>query len=147
LFLKVLGYGAHAFDYNQVPEGVFLQNIKKKSEDCCKNRCTELAFLVADFYLTKQIRGGSFIDTATTQLSRTLYQTINKKYVCEGKKEYKARWQQVSPDDRDVLMGIAGMAYRKGFRQNNVSNGKGKTKSAWDQLNSRGIGKSKYAPR
>jgi hypothetical protein len=125
---KVIGFSCHAFDYNQAPEGVFLQNIKKNSEDCCKNRCTELAFLAADFFLTKQVRGGSFIDTAITQLSRTVYVTVNRKYAAEGKKEYKARWQQVSPDNRDVLLGICGMAARKGFRQNNVSTGvKGKS--------------------
>lgn len=142
---KVIGFAAHAFDYNQPPEGVFLQNIKKNSEDCCKNRCTELAFLAADFFLTKQVRGGSYIETAVTQLSRTLYVTVNRKYVSEGKKEYKARWQQVSPDHRDVLMGIGGMASRKGFRQSTVA--PGKTKSAWHTLNARQIGKSKIGKR
>lgn len=142
---KILGYATNAFDYNQSPEGVFLQNIKQKSEDCCKNRCTELAFLAADFFLTKQVRGGSYIETAITQLSRTLYVTVNKKYVAEGKKEYKARWQQVSPDHRDVLMGIAGMASRKGFRQSNIS--PGKNKSAWSVLNARQVGKSKIGKR
>jgi hypothetical protein len=144
---KVMGFGAHAFNYNLEPEGVFLQNIKKNSEDCCKNRNTELAFLAADLFLTKQVRGGSYIETATTQLSRTLYETVNKKYVSEGKREYKARWQQVSPDDRDVLLGISGMAHRKGFRLSNVSNGKGTSKSVWDQINSRNLGKSKVAKR
>lgn len=144
---KVLGFGAHAFNYNLEPEGVFLQNIKKNSEDCCKNRNTELAFLAADLFLTKQVRGGSHIETAVVQLSRTLYETVNKKYVSEGKKEYKARWQQVSPDDRDVLLGISGMAHRKGFRLSNVSNGKGASKSVWDQINSRNLGKSKVVKR
>lgn len=142
---KVIGFSAHAFDYNQAPEGVFLQNIKQNSEDCCKNRCTELAFLAADFFLTKQVRCGNYIDTAITQLSRTLYETVNKKYVAEGKKEYKARWQQVSPDHRDVLMGIAGMAHRKGFRQSSVT--AGKQKSAWHELNKRNIGKAKVGVR
>lgn len=144
---KVMGFGAHAFNYNLDPEGVFLQNIKKNTEDCCKNRNTELAFLAADLFLTKQVRGGSHIETAITQLSRTLYQTVNKKYVAEGKKEYKTRWQQVSPDDRDVLLGISGMAHRKGFRLSNVSNTRGTSKSAWDQLNKLNVGKSKVAKR
>jgi hypothetical protein len=143
---RMIGYSAHAFDYNQAPEGVFLQNIKKNSEDCCKNRCTELAFLASDLFLTKQVRGGSNIDTAITQLSRTIYQTVNKKYVSEGKKEYKARWQQVSPDDRDVLMGIAGMLQRVGFRRATVSNGKHK-ESVWSLLNKAGAGKSRVIKR
>lgn len=140
---KILGFSAHAFDYNQAPEGAFLQNIKKESVDCCKNRCTELAFIAADYFLTKQVRGGSFIETAVTQLSRTLYQTINRKYVAEGKKEYKARWQQVSPDHRDVLMGICGMAQRKGFRQANITTRGEGGKSTWAYLNEKNLGKSR----
>lgn len=142
---KIIGFSCHAFDYNLDPEGVFLQNIKKQSEDCCKNRCTELAFLASDYFLTKQIRGGSFIETAVTQLSRTRYVTVNKKYVAENKKDYKARWQQVSPDHRDVLMGICAMAHRKGFRQNNVSTGK--ATSVWHEINARNLGKSKIGKR
>jgi hypothetical protein len=142
---RFLGFATHAFDYNQKPEGVFLQSLKQNSEDCCKNRCTELAMLAADFFLTKQIRGGGFIETAITQLSRTLLESVNKKYVAEGKKEYKARWNNASPDHRDVLMGIAGMAVRKGFRQSTVGPGKGK--SAWAEINARNLGKSKVGKR
>lgn len=142
---KFIGFGAHAFDYNQKPEGVFLQSIKQNSEDCCKNRNTELAMLAADFFLTKQVRGGAFIETAIVQLSRTLLETVNKKFVAEGKKEYKARWNNASPDHRDVLMGIAGMAARKGFRQNTVGPGKGR--SAWYEINARNIGKSRVGKR
>lgn len=141
---RMLGFSANAFDYNQGPEGVFLQNIKKSSEDTCKNRCTELAFLAADYFLTKQVRGGTYIETAITQLSRTLYVTVNKKYVAEGKKEYKARWQQVSPDMRDVLMGLCGMAQRRGFRQNTESTGA--TASVWSIINGKNLGKSKLSP-
>lgn len=143
---RMLGYSTHAFDYNQAPEGVFLQNIKKNSEDCCKNRCTELAFLASDLFLTKQVRGGSNIETAVVQLSRTLYQTVNKKYVSEGKKEYKARWQQISPDDRDVLMGIAGLLQRCGFRAKSVTNGK-RSESLWSLIEKRGLGKSRIIKR
>jgi len=142
---RMMGFASNAFDYNHAPEGVFLQNIKKNSEDCCKNRCTELAFLAADYFLTKQVRGGAYIEAAITQLSRTLYMTVNRKYVAEAKKEYKARWQQVSPDMRDVLMGIAGMAHRRGFRQANVSNGK--TEDVWSKINARNLGKSKVVKR
>lgn len=143
---KIVGFASHAFDYNQKPEGCFLQSIKQNSEDCCKNRCTELAMLAADFFLTKQIRGGSYIETAIIQLSRTLLETVNKKFVAEGKKEYKARWSNDSPDHRDVLMGIAGMLIRKGFRRDNLGAGKN-NKSAWHLLNERGVGKAKVAKR
>jgi hypothetical protein len=142
---KFIGFAAHAFDYNQKPEGVFLQSIKQNSEECCKNRNTELAMLAADFFLTKQVRGGGFIETAITQLSRTLLESVNKKFVAEGKKEYKARWNNASPDHRDVLLGLAGMAVRKGFRANTV--GPGKIKSAWAEINARNLGKSKIGRR
>ena len=145
---RVMGFNCQAFDYNQGPEGHMIQNIKKSSLDTCKNRSTELAFLTADLFLTKQVRGGSFVETATTQLSRTLYQTVNRKYVAEGKREYKARWQQISPDHRDVLMGITGMALKRGFRQSIVgqkSGGGGR--SVWAEITSRGLGKKRVGVR
>jgi hypothetical protein len=142
---RMFGFAVNAFDYNQPPEGVYLQNIKQNAEDCCKNRTTELAMLAADYFLTKQVRGGHYIETAVTQLSRTRYQTINRKYVVEGKKEYKARFGGVSPDHRDVLMGIAGMAHRKGFRQATVS--AGKKKSVWHEINKTGAGKARVGVR
>jgi len=144
---RMFGFSVSAFDYNQPPEGCYLQNIKQKSEDCCKNRTTELAMLAADLFLTKQIRGGHYIDTATMQLSRTRYETINRKFVVEGKKEYKQRFGGVSPDHRDVLMGLAGMAHRRGFRQSVVSGGSNSGRSVWDMVNSRNIGKSKVGKR
>jgi hypothetical protein len=142
---KILGFGAIAFDYNQPPEGAYLQSLKMDSSDCCKNRCTELMFLTADYFLTKQIRGGNHIETAIMQLSRTQYETKNGKYVGEGKKEYKARWQQVSPDHRDVLMGIVGVVNKRGFRQ--VLQSQAKTSSIWDEIHRSGMGKSRIAKR
>jgi hypothetical protein len=144
---KILGINCVAFDYNQMPEGVFLQNIKKDSKDCCKNRNTELAFLAADMFLTRQVRGGSFIEPATTQLGRTLYTTVNRKYISEGKKEYKARWQQVSPDHRDVLLGICGMAVRRGFRQGTVGRSSSGGRSVWGEITARNFGKSRVVKR
>lgn len=144
---RIMGFNAVAFDYNQGPEGVFLQNIKKDSKDVCKNRNTELAFLAADYFLTRQLRGGSFIESAVTQLSRTIYETVNRKYVSEGKKEYKARWQQVSPDDRDALMGIAGMASLRGFRSERVGRGRQGERSVWSQIAAGNKGKSRVVKR
>jgi len=141
---KIMGFNCLAFNYNLEPEGHVIQNIKQNSADCCKNRCTELAFLAADLFLTRQVRGGSYIETATTQLARTYYATLNRKYVAEGKREYKARWQQVSPDHRDVLMGLTGVALKRGFRQSVVgqksANG---GRSVWDEITSRGLGKKR----
>lgn len=144
---RIVGFSANAFDYNQLPEGVFLQSVKQNSADYCKNRLTELAMLAADFFLTKQVRGGSFIETAVVQLSRTLLQTKGAKYLAESKKEYKERWQNVSPDHRDVLMGIAGMAARRGFRQNTVAGKSDDGISVWDIIQASGKGKSRVSVR
>lgn len=141
---RMFGFSVSAFDYNQPPEGCFLQNTRQQSVDCCKNRTTELAFLAADYFLTKQVRGGHYIDTAIMQLSRTRYETVSRKYVVEGKKEYKQRFGGASPDHRDVLLGIAGMAQRRGFRQNSVV-GKSTAPSVWSILNNNNVGKSRIS--
>lgn len=118
---KVMGFGPKAYDYNTPPEGGHvIQRFKMQSEDCCKNRISELAFMASDIFFSKQVRGGDNIQTACTQLIRTRYETKQGKKLVEGKKEYKDRWQQVSPDHRDVLMGICGMAFSKGFRKNSL---------------------------
>ena len=143
---RMFGFSVSAFDYNQPPEGCFLQSLKQQSADCCKNRTTELALLSADYFLTKQIRGGNYIETAIMQLSRTRYETVNRKFVVEGKKEYKQRFGGVSPDHRDVLLGICGMAQRKGFRRAVVGASKN-SKSVWDQINNLNVGKSKIIKR
>jgi hypothetical protein len=143
---RIMGFNCVAFDYNQGPEGVRLQNTNQDSLDVCKNRNTELAFLAADFFLTRQVRGGSFIETAVTQLSRTLYETVNRKYVSEGKKEYKARWQQVSPDHRDVFMGLGGMAVLRGFRSERVGRRSGGG-SVWSRIAASNKGKSRVVNR
>jgi hypothetical protein len=102
--------------------------------------------LAADFFLTKQVRGGHLIETAITQLSRTLLASENKKFVAESKKEYKARFNGISPDHRDVLMGLAGMAVKRGFRRDVVGKSKN-SKSVWDQINKLNVGKSKVFKR
>ena len=101
--------------------------------------------LAADFFLTKQVRGGQFIEPAIVQLSRTLLETQNKKFVAEGKKEYKQRWNGNSPDHRDVLMGLAGMLAKRGFRRENVGVTRGH--SVWQELNARNVGKSRVGKR
>ena len=118
---KIIGFKAFAYNYNRKPDNFFLQNIKRSTEDCCYNIIDELAFLSSDLFLSRQIRGGQFIETAVLQLSRTRYEEKNEKYKVERKADYKSRWQNVSPDHRDVLMGIVGMAHKRGFRAHNIS--------------------------
>ena len=118
---RIIGFDSFAFNYNQKPDGFMLQNIKRSTEDCCYNVVDELAFLTSDLFLSRQIRGGNFIETAVLQLGRTRYEEKNNKYKVERKADYKARWQNVSPDHRDVLMGVVGMAHKRGFRAGNIS--------------------------
>ena len=117
---RMIGFDAEAFDYGQKPEGYFLQSIKKNTEDCCFNRADELAFLASDLFLCRQVRGGQFIETAIVQLNRTRYEIKNGIYKIENKADYKKRWQNISPDHRDVLMGISGMAHKRGFRSSEI---------------------------
>jgi hypothetical protein len=144
---KIIGYSCVAFDYNQGPLGIHLHNINKSAEDTCKNRLTELAFSAADSFLTKQVRGGQHIETAIIQLSRTLYETKNGKYLAEDKKAYKARWQQVSPDHRDTLMGLNGMAAMRGFRQIAQSATVASGSSVFEEILASGFGKSRVGKR
>lgn len=142
--IKFMGAAAIPFDYNSKPEGIHLVSINKNSVDYCKNRITELAFLAADLFLTKQVRGGGNIETAVIQLSRTnSLASANNKRIAEDKAAYKARWQQVSPDHRDVLMGLAGLAAKSGFRKSGIpSSGMGGG-NVWTDLLKSGIGKAK----
>lgn len=139
---RFLGFQTWAMDYNLKPEGYLLKKINKNSLDCCKDRNTELAFLAADYFLTKQVRTNGKIDEAITQLSRTLYETKNGKYVAENKKAYKERWLQQSPDKRDVLMGICAGAARRGFRQNQIATSSD-SKPMWLRLQEAGVGMAK----
>lgn len=114
---RFIGFEAHAFDYAAKPTGYYLHSYKQNTEDCCFNQVDELAFLCADLFNSRQIRGGDFIEVGTLQLMRTRYETKNGKYKVERKADFKARWSNVSPDHRDTLMGIAGMAHKRGFRK------------------------------
>lgn len=120
---KIVGFASQAFNYNMPPEGVPLINFKGKSKEqdedskaLCKNRCTELAMLAADMFLSKCVRGGENIPTAILQTCRTHLESANRKYVVEDKADYKQRNNNVSPDHRDTSFGIFGMAARRGFR-------------------------------
>lgn len=149
-YSKILGFQPEAFDYNTKPQGYYLQGLRKSTEDCCKNRCTELAFLAADVFHTKQVRGGNFINAGRLQLTRTIYETKNGVYLAEDKPSYKARWNNISPDERDTLMGIVAMAHKAGFRKNDLRDMRGGediSDSNWDALNQMGYGRSKERVR
>lgn len=113
--IKYVGMDARAFNYNTAPEGVYLEGRKKNSQDCCKDRCTELALMTSDLFLTRQLRGGEFLSAAIIQLCRTRMEEKKGFYFAEKKVDYKQRWNGQSPDSRDVLMGLTGMAYKLGF--------------------------------
>ena len=121
-----------------------LHGVKQQSEDYCYDRVSELAFLTADLFLMKQVRGGEHIEPAIVQLQRTNHEAKGKKRKVEKKAEFKARWQGRSPDERDTLMGISGMAILRGFRQEGISNASTSgSSSLWAELNSRNFGKSR----
>ncbi len=144
-FNRLVGFQSEAFDYNTKPVGYYLQSIRKNTEDCCKNRNTELAFLGADVFQTKQLRGGQFINAARLQLTRTTYETKNGLYIGEDKKAYKARWNNVSPDERDTYMGIVAMAHKAGFRKEDMRDqiGRYQDDGGWDELKASGFGRMK----
>ena len=112
---KFLGFECKAFEYNLPPEGYKLESLNTTTTDYCKDRITELCYLTADLFNSRQFRGGEYCETAITQLSRTKAATVLKKRKCQNKREYKAQNKQVSPDDRDVLIGLVGMAAARGM--------------------------------
>lgn len=111
----IVGPDSVAFDYNTKPHGHHIHSLGANSRDCCRNRVDELAFLTSDVFANKRIRGGNAIPAAILQLSRTRYQIKNGRRIVEKKKDYKSRWQNRSPDERDVLLGEIGMCYLRGF--------------------------------
>lgn len=112
----IVGPGCIAFDYNTAPEGLWLQHCKKNANEQVTSRVGELAFITADLFIQRQVRGGKFVEAAITQLCRTRYELKGKKWAVESKRDFKKRHQGHSPDERDVLMGLVGMAYKRGFR-------------------------------
>jgi len=144
---KIIGFNTVGYDYNQGPLGTQLKSLKQNSLDCCKDRTTELAFLTADFFVSKQIRGGHLIETCVNQLSRTRYEIVNKKFVAEKKREWKIRNGGLSPDFRDTLMGVCGLAAMRGFNQHTVGHSGSGGKSLFAEINASNKGKSKVGKR
>jgi hypothetical protein len=110
------GHNCVAFDYNTKPVGYMLKSLMQGTEDACRMRSDELAFLVSDIFANQRIRTEGLIPAAILQTSRTRYEIRNGKRMIEKKKEFKSRWSNESPDDRDCLFGIVGMCYMRGFR-------------------------------
>jgi hypothetical protein len=115
---RIMGMDPVAFGYNEPPKGFFLNGLKKNSTDVCGDRVSELAFMAADVIQAKQLRG-EFLLPGMTQLARTLFVERGQKRFVEKKDDYKKRWTGVSPDARDVLLGLIGMAARLGLVLNN----------------------------
>lgn len=115
---RIMGMDPVAFGYNEPPKGFFLNGLKKNSTDVCGDRVSELAFMAADVIQAKQLRG-EFLLPGMTQLARTLFAERGVKRFVEKKEDYKKRWTGVSPDARDVLLGLIGMAARLGLVLNN----------------------------
>lgn len=118
---KFLGFECKAFEYNLPPEGYKLESLNTTTTDYCKDRVTELCYLTADLFNSRQFRGGEYCETAITQLARTKTTTVLKKKKCQNKREYKSQQKQVSPDDRDVLIGLVGMAAARGMSTKSLS--------------------------
>lgn len=112
---KFVGSACIPFEYNLKPQGAYLEKYKADSKDICADRVSELAFLTADLYENGRLRGGDKCETANMQLSRTKFETLNKKKKVENKLKYKARWSGQSPDHRDTLLGLRGMADKRGL--------------------------------
>lgn len=111
-----IGPSTVAFDYNTKPVNYYIHSLRQHSEDACRMRVDELAFLTSDIFANQRYRAGGRFEVAILQAGRTRYEIRLNKRIVEKKKEYKGRWNNQSPDERDTLWGLTGMAYRSGFR-------------------------------
>ena len=139
---QFVGSDCQPFEYARGPVGVYMEKFKVMSTEICANRVSELAFLAAELYESGKLRGGNRCTTANMQLTRTKWKTVNKKRKVEDKREYKKRWKGQSPDHRDVLLGLRGMADIKG-----MTTGKMKTASTPAETETRKKIRSKFKVR
>lgn len=119
---RVLGPSAIPFDYNTKPLGYQIESLRASSEDVCRNRVDELAFITTDIFANRAARTGGHLTQALLETCRTRYEIKHGRRIVEKKRDYKARWQNKSPDSRDTLWGINGMAYLRGFRVTSTRN-------------------------
>jgi len=113
---NIVGPDSVPFDYNTKPVGHYIKSLKASSEDCCRMKSDELAFITSDVFANQRIRQGGLFATAILQLSRSRYEIRHGKRIMEKKIVYKGRWNNQSPDERDTFIGCVGMAYRAGFK-------------------------------
>ena len=115
----ILGQAPVAFDYNTKAIGYHLQSSNENTADRFTRpggRTDELLYLTADLFRSKQVRGGQYMTMACLQMCQTRVDKDKPWKPAEKKKDFKARNENKSPDERDTLAGEVGMAYLRGFR-------------------------------
>ena len=115
----VMGHDPVQFDYNTKAIGYQLQSTKENTEDKCpqrQGRTYELGYLTADIFNSKQLRCGHNIRVAIIQTCKTKILTEKPNDPFEDKAGYRATNENKSPDERDTLFGMVGMACFSGFR-------------------------------
>lgn len=118
----ILGQGPVPFDYNTKAIGYQLQSTNENTADRFKKpsgRTDELLYLTADLFRSKQFRGGQYMTLACLQMCQTRVDKDKPEKPAEKKREFKARNENKSPDERDTLAGEVGMHYLRGFRAEN----------------------------
>lgn len=142
----VSGYGAIAYNYKGKPVGRTLMASKEDTAEKCAKRIDEIAFLAADVFRSKQVRGGDNIGPAILQTQRTRINRDKALEYIEDKVDYKARWGG-SPDYRDTLFGLIDLASAVGFRTEENLTPEGKRDSVYFQLKKRRKGRKGYKLR
>ena len=115
----VMGQGPVPFDYNTKAIGYHLQSTNEDTAERFSKpagRTDELLYLTADLFRSKQIRGGQYMTLACLQMCQTRVDKEKPHKPAEKKRDFKARNENKSPDERDCLAGEVGMAYLRGFR-------------------------------
>ena len=115
----ILGQGPVPFDYNTKAIGYHLQSTNENTAERFNKpsgRTDELLYLTADLFRSKQFRGGQYMTLACLQMCQTRIDKDKPEKPAEKKKDFKARNENKSPDERDTLAGEVGMHYLRGFR-------------------------------
>jgi len=128
----IMGHEPVQYDYNTKSIGYYLESTKENTEEKCpqrQGRTYELGYLTADIFNSKQLRGGHLIPAAIIQTKKTKIMSDKPNDPFEGKKEYKATNENKSPDERDTLFGMVGMAFMRGFRATKTASPENSTNS------------------
>ena len=137
----VMGQGPVPFDYNTKPIGYMLQSTKENTADRFNKpagRTDELLYLTADLFRSKQFRGGQWMTLACLQMCQTRVDKDKPWKPAEKKRDFKARNENKSPDERDCLAGEVGMHYLRGFRaEGNATPEGSKSESIYTMMKNR----------